>query len=500
MKCLSILTLSGLLLTSSCTKILDTKPTDFLTQNTYWKTEKHAVEALTGCYNALTHDNLYNNQTPFMFEVMSPNAYHKDNYQNANDFATGTQSATTLGMNLVTWTGCYRGIGRCNTLIDNIANIPMDEAQKARIVGEAKFLRAFYYQMLNELFNGVPLVLNQPNAAAHSKLPRNTYTEVLTQVLKDLDEAAAVLPTKPTPATGGRATAGSALAIKARVLLQNHRYEDVINTIEDLFDLNAYGLYENYNGIFKKANEGNKEIIFDVRFKHPELPNMYDIVHGQYNTQTPTQELVDEYQMTDGKSITESPLYNSATPYVNRDPRFEQTVVYLGSMWRNKIATIAELHQTGYAFKKFTDYTATTVGDIVNSQTNYVVIRYADVLLMYAEAINETTGPDSRVYEAINAIRQRPTVNMPVLEAGLNQEQMRAAIRLERRIELAGEGLYFYDIRRWKTIEQEMNGDIHAHDGKFMQKRKFNPVRDYFWPIPFTEIDLNPNLEQNDNY
>lgn len=500
MKYLIIPIFGSMLLLFSCSKILDTKPTDFLTQDTYWKTEKHAIEALAGCYNALTHDDLYNSQTPFMFEVMSPNAYHKDNYQNANDFATGTQSATTTGMNLLTWSGCYRGIGRCNTLIDNIGAIPMDETLKKRVVGEAKFLRAFFYQMLNELFNGVPLVINQPKVAEHSNLPRNTYTEVLTQVLKDLDDAALVLPSKYPAASGGRATSGAALALKARVLLQNHRYAEVVTTIEKVIDLKVYGLFENYNGIFKKVNEGNKEIVFDVRFKYPEIPNMYDIVHGQYNTQTPTQELVDVYQMTDGKSMHESPLYSSAAPYQNRDPRFEQSIVYLGSQWRNKIATEAELHQTGYAFKKFTEYTGTTVGDITNPQTNYVVIRYADVLLMYAEAINETTGPDSRVYDAINAVRQRPTVNMPALPAGLDQNDMRKAIRLERRVELAGEGIYFYDIRRWKTIEQEMNGDVHAHDGKFMQKRKFNPARDYFWPVPFTEIDLNPALKQNSNY
>lgn len=500
MKYSLILFLGGTILLSSCSKMLETTPTDFLTQATYWKEEKHALEALTGCYNALTHDNLYNNQTPFMFEVMSPNAYHKDNYLNANDFATGTQSATTTGMNLSLWTGCYRGIGRCNTLLDNIGRITMEETTRSRVIGEAKFLRAFYYQLLNELFNGVPLVLSAPNAGEQAHLPRNTYAEVLTQILKDLDDAAAVLPAKHAAAAAGRATSGAALALKARVLLQNRRYEEVITLTEKIISSNVYGLFADYNGLFKKANEGNKEILFDVRFKFPEMPNIYDIVHGQYNTQTPTQELVDKYQMKDGKAINESPLYSPASPYKDRDPRFAQTIVYLGSQWRNKIATEAELHQTGYAFKKFTDYTSTTVGEITNSQTNYVVIRYADVLLMHAEAINELSGPDSRVYEAVNAIRQRPTVNMPALPAGLDQQLMREAIRLERRIELAGEGSYFYDIRRWKTIEQEMNGDVHAHDGKFMQRRKFNPARDYFWPIPFTEIDLNPALKQNENY
>lgn len=119
---------------------------------------------------------------------------------------------------------------------------------------------------------------------------------------------------------------------------------------------------------------------------------------------------------------------------------------------------------------------------------------------MYAEAINELLGANSDVYTAVNAVRQRPTVNMPPLPAGLNKEEMREAIRLERRIELAGEGIYFFDIRRWKTIEQEMNAPIRDHAGNVIVTRHFDPARDYFWPVPYTEIDLNPALTQNPNY
>ena len=131
---------------------------------------------------------------------------------------------------------------------------------------------------------------------------------------------------------------------------------------------------------------------------------------------------------------------------------------------------------------------------------SYIEIRYADVLLMYAEAINELRGPTTEVYTAVNAVRQRPTVNMPPLPAGLDKAGMQQAIRLERRIELAGEGSYFYDIRRWKTIEQEMNASIRDYAGRVIETRSFNPARDYFWPVPFDEIDLNPELEQNPNY
>lgn len=492
-----IIVLSGLL---GCNDLLDTKPTDFYSQDTYWQNSEQALNALTGCYNALTSSDLYNAQIPFMFEAMSPNAFNYDNQGSAGDIARGVHTATTLGIVQYMWRGCYRGIGRCNTLLANIDKIEMDSQLKSRIIGEAKFLRAFYYYRLNILFNGVPLIVDVPNPETQKDLPRNSYEEVLNQIYKDLDDAASSLPSTYTDSEKGRATKGAALALKARVKLQNLNYSEVVNIIEDIFRLNVYSLYPDYNGIFRKANAGNSEIIFDIRFQAPELINSYDIIMAQYSTQAPVQGLVDLYQMTDGLPITESEIYNPEEPYENRDPRFKQSILYIGAPWRNRTATTADLHQTGYSFRKFTEYNEQTQGTISNSDVNYVEIRYADVLLMYAEAMNEISGPTAEIYNVINSIRQRPTVDMPVIPIGQSKESMRNIIRLERRIELAGEGSYFYDIRRWKTIEQEMNGPIYDYKGSVIENRKFNPTRDYFWPIPYTEIDLNSNLTQNPGY
>lgn len=499
--CISLLfIIPAFLCLLSCESLLDTQPTDFYTEDSFWETATHAEEATTSAYQALLHNDLYNEQTPFMFEVMTPNAYHKDNFQSAHDFAIGTHSATTLGMNMVTWRGCYRGIGRCNMVIDRVPAIEMDEALKTRLIGEAKFLRAFYFQKLNVLFNGVPLVITSPTSTDHSALPRSTYAEVKQQILQDLDDAIASLPENYPAASSGRATKGAALALKAQVHLQDLEYPQVVAAIDELVALDAYALFPDYNGLFRKANEGNSEIIFDVRFKSPQVRNSYDIIHAQYNTQAPVEELVASYQMTDGLAITESPMYDPQNPYANRDPRLAQSIVYLGAPWRNRVADAADLHQTGYTFRKYTEYNETTVGTIANSDVNYVILRYADVLLMYAEALNELNGATQAVYDAVNAVRQRPSVAMPALPAGLDQDAMRNAIRLERRIELAGEGAYFYDIRRWKTIEQDMVGPVHTHSGAVIETRGFNPQRDYHWPIPYTEIDLNPALEQNPNY
>jgi starch-binding outer membrane protein, SusD/RagB family len=486
---------------AGCNDLLDTNPSDFYTADTFWETSGHALEALTGCYQVLVSTDYYGSGSPaHRWEVLTPNAFNYNNELATRDFSMGAASATTLGINNNIWVGSYRGIGRCNNVLENIQGIDMDADLKERIIGEAKFLRAFYYFHLNEVFGGVPLIVDAPNADEHSNLPRNSYEEVLSQILQDLDDAADVLPVSYSSSDGGRATKGAALAMKARTLLQNHRYNDVVNTIDELFNLNQYSLFPDYNGLFRKANEGNSEIVFDVRFNAPEVTNNYDIFMAQYSTQAPLKDLIDSYQMIDGSSIEESELYDPENPYVNRDPRFAQSIVYLGAPWRNRVATDVDLHQTGYTFRKFTEYNETTVGTIPQSDVNYVVIRYADVLLMYAEALNELNGPVQEVYDAINDIRTRPTVEMPEIPANLDQEEMREVIRLERRIELAGEQSYFFDIRRWGIAEDVMNAPIRNHAGNVIENRSFNPNRDYIWPIPFTQIDLNPALEQNPGY
>ena len=495
------LILSALFLTN-CSKQLDTNPTNSYSQDTYWTSSQSALDALSGCYNLLATE-MFTGKREFLLENLTPNSYDYTGDEAQTEFVMGAQTATTLGINSRTWTVSYRGIGRCNTLLDNIDKIDMDKDLSSRIIGEAKFLRAFLYQRLNIVFHGVPLILNEPDIKADSKLPRNSYEEVLTQILKDLDDAIAALPVTYPKSDNGRVTKGAALAMKARVLLQEKKYPEVINLCKEILGSNVYDLFPNYGGMFKKANEGNKEIIFDVRYKAPDLVNGdYNIIMAQYNTIAPTKNLIDAYEMNDGLSIGESPLYDPAHPYENRDPRFYQTIIYLGMPWRNRTATTADLHETGFGFWKFTEYNATTQGTIPANQSddNFVVIRFADVLLMYAEALNEVSGPVQDVYSSINKVRQRPSVNMPPLPSGLSQEEMRETIRHERRIELAGESRYFFDIRRWGTIDLLMNQPVYNYKNDLIQNRSFKPNRDYYWPIPYTEIDLNPSLEQNSGY
>ncbi len=513
-------------LLSGCSKnLLNTQPYDRYTEEIYWTSEKNAVAALNGCYAVLKEDGLFGGTaTPLWEETATPNAYNYDNSFGFNVIALGTHTASPANPSEIInnrWSDSYRGIGRCNTLLAEIDKVPMSDALKTRMKAEAKFLRALFYSLLEIYYGGVPLILNKPDAATQSDLPRNARTDVVQQVIKDLDEAAAILPARYAAAADkGRATRGAALGIKARVLL--FEASSLVNTandpakwaaaaaaakaVMDIAPQAGYNLFPDFRALFLPANENNQEVIFDVQFKAPEQTgNSFDLINRQFNTNAPLRDLIDAFYMKDGLPITQSPLYSAAKPYENREPRFYQTIVFPGDTYMGATVTPTNPFKiTGYTFKKYGIYDkepSTMILLAGQSETNYMVMRYADILLMYAEAQNEVSAaPDATVYAAINRVRQRAGVVPFQLPAGVTKAAMREFIRRERRIEFAGEGFYYTDIRRWRTAEQVMNATIFNSQNQAIVKRTFNPARDYWWPVPQTQRDLNPQLAQNENY
>lgn len=482
---------------NACDSWLDVDPSDQYSTETFWKTEEHASAGLMGCYNALMP---WRSLHTMEFDMLTSNAMP---YNEAN----GTQ-AIGKGEHLSTndlvkalWKNCYTGIGRTNTFIANVPSVDMDESEKAKMVGEVKFLRAFYYLNLADKFGGVPLITDAPDADAQESLPRNSKEEVVTQILKDLDDAAAVLPDNYASADLGRATKGAALALKARVLLYNSRWAEAAAAAKQVMDLNVYKLFNDYRHFFSEANKHNSEVIFNVETKIPEYTTDYDAGIYRLNRPAPLKELVDMYLCTDGKTIEESAVYDPEKPYENRDPRLLKSINCIGYPYLGKITTLEDVVTTGFGVKKYTSYEDdVSIPLVERSAFNFILIRYAEVLLTYAEAQNEAVGPDQSVYDAINQLRKRPDINMPEVPKGLTQDQMREVIRRERRIELTFEGLYYSDILRWKTAEKENNGVMHNYEGVEILKRAFNPKRDYLWPIPYNQTVLNPNLGQNPNW
>lgn len=510
---------AGLAMAGCNKSLLNTSPDNSYVESNFWTSEAAANAALAGAYSVLTQDGLFGGvATPLFEETASPNAYNYDNSIGFGFISEGKQMPSSEGIIQERWHDCYAGIGRCNTLlarVDEVAEI--SEENKAKLKGEAHFLRALYYFMLENYYGGVPLVTDAPDRETQADLPRAAREDVVKQIIADLDEAAAVLPVKVSKGNAGHATKGAALALKARVLLYEasplfggasgnwQAAADAAKAVIELAPEAGYGLFDNYRELFLPANENNKEVIFDVQFIYPDLGHSFDLIDKQYNTNAPLLDLANAYEMKNGLPITDAASgYDPSNPYVDRDPRLYQTIVFPGDTFMTVPVTPSRFAITGYGLKKYSIYDKGAppagMSDLKSGQSeiNYIVLRYADVLLMYAEAQNEAVGPDASVYEALNEVRTR--AGMPEFEETYSKDQLREIIRHERRVEFAGEGYYYNDVRRWKTAETVLNAPIKKYDGSVIETRKFDAARDYWWPIPQTQLDLNPALEQNNGY
>ncbi|MDR1918620.1 MAG: RagB/SusD family nutrient uptake outer membrane protein [Tannerellaceae bacterium] len=483
------------LLSLSCESLLDVDPSTKYSTNTFWKTEEHAKAGLSGCYNALLP---WRNVHFYEFDMITSNAMPYNEANGTQAIGKGEHlSITPLIATL--WSNCYIGIGRANTFLDNIQNVTMEDELRQRMRGEALFLRAFFYFNLADKFGGVPLITEAPNADKQATLPRDSKEAVVEQILQDLTEAAPLLPDSYSGADLGRVTQGAALSLKARVLLYNEKWAEAAEAAKAVMDSKVFSLFNDYRHFFSEANKHNSEVVFNVESSLPDFQTGHDQDIFRLNRPAPLKELVDLYQMTDGKSIRESSLYDPEKPYENRDPRLHYSITVIGYPYNGKLITKEDVMTTGFGMKKYTTYEDDqTIPLVERSAFNIILIRYAEVLLTYAEARNEAAGPDDSVYDAINEVRRR--VDMPDIPAGLTQAQMREAIRLERRIELALEGIYYSDILRWKTAEIENNGAMHDADDIEIVIRHFQPDKDYLWPIPYDQTVLNPNLVQNPNW
>ena len=478
----------------SCNEdFLDTISTDTYNEANWWQTENQAVSSLNGCYQVLRNTNI-GGALRLAEESFSPNALH----QTTSPIAEGVITPGNDERFMECWNAYYRGIGRVNNFLENIGKVKMDQSKKDRFTAEALFLRAFYYSNLVSYYGGVPLILESPNFEKHRTLPRNSREEVVAQIIDDIDDAVPGLPVSYTGADIGRATKGAAMGLKARVLLCENRWSEAAAAAKSVIDLNFYILFPDYRGLFMVENESNKEVIFDVQYMDPDYYTSFDVNLEEQGANNPTLEFVNSYLMTDGKTMQESPLFDPLHPYDNRDPRLHQTIVIPGYMYRGRIVPKSHYYGTGFGQKKYTSYKDNAVVESVRrTEINFILLRYADILLMYAEAQNEASGPDISVYNALNQIRDR--VDMPDIPTGLTKDQMREVIRLERRIELAGEAMYYRDIRRWRIAEVVNSVQIRNIDNVVIQTRTF-PQRNYLWPLHDILIQDNPALVQNPGY
>jgi len=543
--------LSGLLglalLTSACEKeYLDRVPLDALVDETFWETEDQLRLAANGCYAFLKAKNTVD------MENLGDNTL----WPSVTDYqriASGNFTNDVAALNS-DWTSGYDGIRRCNAFLGNYGRAQVaDPARKEALAAEVRVIRAYLYSYLTAFYGDVPLItktleIDDPEVYG-ARTPRS---EVVDFMLTELDEAAANLPSAiPTGTNLGRISKGAALALKARIALQEGRYAVAEQAAKAVMDLNVYQLYtaggtaNAYRNLFtytgKLAAGGNKETI--LARTHLADISMHNLsrelqVPDQNARWNPTKSLVDSYLCTDGLPIDKSPLYKDATyadVFKNRDPRMTQTVLAPGATWGGRydgntqntnpaVYTTPKFRSdrrgsvtiTGYYFTKYVE--PSTVAQVSRDANDIHLIRLAEVLLTYAEArLEQGKLTQADVDLTINKLRQRVGLrNMTLTELAARGLDVRTEIRRERRVELALEGQRYFDLLRWKQ------GNLLADDVKGMKKawahsaadvaglptdangfiiaytnRNFSPARNYLWPIPLVQLERNPNLGQN---
>ncbi|GAA3935848.1 RagB/SusD family nutrient uptake outer membrane protein [Chitinophaga oryziterrae] len=445
------------------------------------------------------------------------------------------------------WGRSYRSIRECNYGLANIGKVAMSDQHRKILRSELHFIRAFRYQDLIRNYGAVVLVNDtvyalENNLTDASLFVKSSLADCIKYAAAELDSAALYLPqVNDGNWQQGRATKGAALALKARLLLYAASplynvgtWADAAAAAKVVMDMGQYTISDNYSQLFISAAASSKEIIFSRQYAIGARHVCLEISNGSngYNGwggNTPLQNLVDAYEMNNGKVITDaSSGYDETKPYANRDARFYATVLFNGASYRGSTLQIYtpggkdskdgpsnwNTTKTGYYLRKFMDDNnpIDNPWNIAGLQP-WIYLRYAEVLLNYAEAQNEAVGPDATVYAAINQIRQRSSVNQPALVAGLSQTEMRDAIRRERQVELAFEEHRFYDVRRWKIaavtenvpaygIDVQISGTDTVYTRKVaLTGRLFDAGKNYFLPIPRTEIQASNNqLAQTAGY
>ena len=443
----------------------------------------------------------------------------------------------------------YTGLRRVNLFLENVDRaviIPIDglteQADKTRLKGEAYFLRAMFHFDLVKRYGGVILATRVFDRLEDLDQPKNTFQECVDQIIKDCDSAMVKLPEWTqswSAANRGRATKTAAMALKARMLLYaasplNNpsndfaKWQAAADAAKALIDLNRHALQASYVSIFNyNQAQYNNEVIFATQATNRNdietfnAPISFDGASGRTN---PTQEMVDAFGMANGKPITDPTSgYNPNSPYAGRDPRLDLNINYNGRVFKGRaVETFVDgrdglnrnvnATKTGYYMRKFLSEAATwNQASNSNVRRPWVILRYAEVLLNYAEALNEAQGPVAGVYTYLNQVRRRPGVNLPLLVAGsptLSKEQMRDLIHNERRVELCFEGHRFYDVRRWKKGETEFNKPvtgmriIRQTNGsltyeRFVVENRTFTSKNYLFPFPLIDINRQPSLVQN---
>ncbi|SDT57653.1 Starch-binding associating with outer membrane [Mucilaginibacter mallensis] len=464
---------------SACNK-LDENPTSYITASRFYKTQSDAAAGVTGIYSELTSDGseqpLYGREINFLADMTTDDLSAGPSAINPNVRALSSITYTATDDRLqVIWRQLYTGISRANAAIDAIPTIQFDTTLRSRYVREAKFLRGLFYFNLVRFYGDVPLVLHNPADASNLnslKVDRSPAATVYAQIIADLTDAQN-LPSTYSGSDIGRATGGAAKSLLVKIFLTQKDWTDAISKAKEVINGNyGYALFPNYADVFNPSTKNGVEHIFSAQISsNGGLGNSSSLMGanfagfvGNVPADIPADSSVyKQFSSTDTrKAVTfYTSLVNPTTGLVYNFPTF-----YFG-----KYVDRSELLTPG------------------QSNINFPVLRYADVLLMYAEALNEVNGPVADAYTAINQVRVR--ANTGTLTTGLSQTAFRDSLYAERRREFVQEAQRWFDLVRTGQLVQAVS--------KVSSKTNV-ATRNYLYPIPQSEISLNPGLTQNPGY
>jgi hypothetical protein len=490
------------LILPACEKFLEKNPSDQIASQTFWKNETDAKMALAGAYSFLLSGTYNINRIDW--DAMSDDFFMFGSYGQVDKIAKGILEPSTGGIVTSIYTDSYKGISACNIFLDNIDRVPVSDNLKNIYKGEALFLRSLFYFTLTEIYGDIPFYATSV-ALENAYVKKTPKSEVIEKIIADLDIAAGSLP---DAVYAGHAVKGSVFALKAKIYLHNQKWQQAADAANMVIQANKFDLSNNYGNLFLAAGqEKNPEIIFSARYLNPDRSALStdiegpDHKYGAGAALNANQKYIDEFECTDGLPISTSPLYDPGSIMSNRDPRLNYTIRLATEKLINPTTGIGYANSlaglyTPYLVRKYVDPTHLPFDYTTRSDQDFILLRYAEVLLIYAEAKNEASGPDQSFYDAVNKVRSRTGVNMPPIPSGLNKDDMRDRIRHERRVELGGEGRRYLDLKRWKIAEIVIPSIIDPGG----IPRNFNPQKNYVFPFPQSEIDVNPNLTQNPNY
>jgi hypothetical protein len=546
------LSIIGFVFVGCSDSLLEKNPPDAISDANFWTGPSDAKLALVGCYrceNNWSMDDFLTPQGLMYLDLAGGNGTEKEN------FTTLMASSNTVATNSNLyryWANAYTHIARYNNFLTHIEDCPMDETLKEQYKAEVKCLRAYYFFSLAFYFKDVPMPLAPLSKDEANTIAQTSQADVYSQVETDLISAISVLPDEYDDSNFGRFTSGAARTLLSRLYLAEERWQDAADILKEVMDSGIYQIdtsngEDSYEKLFQIGGENSPEQIFCITYvkdKYTTTRYQYlypECAYGGWHQFAVYNELVKSYFCSDGKTIDDSPIYDDDDPYANRDLRLYASVFlpplgsYTGTTYNDitydcfKGPNTSDSYNRytlfdGYCPKKGCDPSITS--NLTSTYTYTPIMRYAEVLLSYLEALNEyqpTSVSQQVLDQTINLIRNRAELPSLQITDLPTQDDVRQAVRAERRVELAFEGLRYFDVLRWNLAKELLNHTFTGvklsdnptdrnyrgsgstaspvdEDGYYQFETRTWDDHNRYFPIPQSDLNVNKNLKQNEGY